>query len=73
MSDDVCTRKGKWIRGCRFEARYDAYAPSRVLENQLSQQWAMSESDKDLLVERRIYVHDVCVTCGKVVAPCLDD
>lgn len=72
MSEVPCDRKGKWFGSCKFEPRYDNYVPSESLQKNLYRQWALSESDKDLLVERRLYVHDICVTCGRIVAPCLD-
>ena len=69
MDEEQCDRKGKWIRGCRFEPRYDQYLPSKTLQDQIWRQWAISESDKDLLVERRLYVHDICVNCGRIILP----
>jgi hypothetical protein len=64
---DPCPRLGRIIRGCRFEPRYSTTGPSDALIDKLAHQWSLSESDKDRLVESREYVHDVCVTCGRIV------
>jgi len=68
-----CSRIGKWFRGCKFEARYDIYTPTKELKDIISRQWNTSPNDKDKLLEEMIYVQDVCVVCGKVVARCEND
>lgn len=58
-----CERKGKWIRGCSFKARYDMGVAD------LSQFKTISGISEEAIEAFRpkTYVHDVCVTCGKVV------
>ena len=68
-----CSRIGKWFRGCKFEARYDIYTPTKELKDIISRQWNTTPRDKDKLLEEMIYVQDVCVVCGKVVARCEND
>lgn len=62
MSD--CPRLGKLIGGCRFEPRYDCGAPD------LSRFDTLSGGGVPTLIEAlkpTTYVHDICVTCGKIV------
>lgn len=64
MTND-CPRAGRWIGGCKFEARYDRIPPSEKFADGVS--WSI-EATK--LIERstkRLYVADVCTRCGKVV------
>lgn len=68
-----CSRIGKWFRGCKFEARYDIYTPTKELKDIISRQWNTTQNDKDKLLEEMIYVQDVCEVCGKVVARCEND
>ena len=68
-----CSRIGKWFRGCKFEARYDIYTPTKELKDIISRQWNTTPRDKDKLLEEMIYVQDVCKVCGKVVARCEND
>ena len=62
MSD--CERVGKWIGGCRFEARYDEGAPD------LSGGLEMKSGNPApflLALRPKTYIHDICTRCGKVV------
>lgn len=58
-----CPRFNKWIRGCKFEARYDEGAPA-VND-------ATGFSDGVVRVIRAsksvTYVRDVCVRCGRTI------
>jgi hypothetical protein len=67
---EYCERKGKFWNGCKFEPRFDHYMPSEDLRSKLQIQWALSEKDKQRLMEEMVYVQDVCIRCGKVVARC---
>lgn len=62
---DTCLRSGSWFRGCRFDARYEERdGISVVLED-------MSPSSAERMLKaakNRIYVHDICIRCGKIVA-----
>lgn len=62
---DSCPRRGRLIGGCRFEARYHTIEPHSHLPGIISAQRAVSEADKQRLIIRRTYVHDVCVRCGE--------
>lgn len=61
-----CSRKNKWFRGCHFEPRYDVQEPSDELVRIVSKQWASSSDDKELLVVKSTYVHDICTVCGRI-------
>ena len=66
---EQCENKGRWWNGCKFEPRYDRHSENEALNNKLTMQWALSDADKVLLsnnIESVIYVHDVCIRCGKV-------
>lgn len=58
-----CDRKGKWFRSCTFEPRYDeGIADLR--------QFKTVDRMTDWMLDKfrpKTYVHDVCITCGKVV------
>jgi hypothetical protein len=59
-----CRRAGKWIRGCRFEARYDEGAPV----GKYTGQYFISDAPDIIRALRPItYVHDVCTRCGKTI------
>lgn len=61
MSD--CPRFGKWLKGCRFEARYDKGAPK--VEFELNGRGSAREILQ--ACKPTTYVKDVCITCGKTV------
>ncbi|WP_159585940.1 hypothetical protein [Chelativorans xinjiangense] len=63
MMTDRCERLGKWIGGCRFEARYDLGPPD--LSRFKSFERATLEFFE--IMKPKTYVHDVCVRCGKIV------
>lgn len=59
-----CPRFGKWIGGCRFEARYDL-SPA-----DLSQFADLRGTGTGAFLERlrsKTYVRDVCIRCGKTI------
>lgn len=62
---EPCPRHGRWIGGCRFEPRYHVEEPTDELCDVIKKQWSASQADKELLVVKTTYVHDVCVRCGR--------
>ena len=54
-----CERKNKWWRGCKFEPRYDSRLPA------IEASWISIPQIE--AIKTKVYVADVCVTCGKVV------
>lgn len=59
-----CPRK--WIRGCRFEPRYDLGSP-RIANLSAGR---MTESSFVAVIEAskpKTYVRDVCTTCGRTI------
>jgi hypothetical protein len=58
---ETCPRRDRWFRGCRFEPRYDTGKPPEPLD--LDGRWIMQMP----FTEPRIYVRDVCVTCGRTI------
>ncbi|WP_157129877.1 hypothetical protein [Burkholderia pseudomallei] len=64
-----CPRAGRWIGGCKFEARYDERPVQRVSEvvQQISR--ASNEAVHSIMQGnmQSAYVHDVCTRCGKVI------
>lgn len=70
MDAQGCDRRGKFFGGCKFEPRYDEPVISDHEREMGRGQWeAMPGTTKIrwVLVHLgdRIYVHDVCVRCGK--------
>lgn len=66
-ASDNCPRRGKWIRGCRFQPRYDSGKPKGIPEDHLF--W-YNRSDRVSALRAtapKTYVRDVCVTCGRVI------
>ena len=58
-----CDRKGRWIRGCRFEPRYDLWpADFSGFTSIKSANSGFAES-----LRKKIYRGDICVVCGKIV------
>lgn len=68
MSEPVsCPRAGKWIRGCRFEGRWE-YGAARVLTHSELTNTLFGDTPNALrAVRAATYVRDVCVTCGRTV------
>ncbi|WCS27279.1 hypothetical protein LOK46_10800 [Methylobacterium sp. NMS14P] len=58
-----CTRRGKWIRGCHYEPRYDE-APGTPADTQGDRDFTVSVLQA---AKVRIYVRDVCRTCGRTI------
>ncbi len=60
-----CPRFGKWIGGCRFEARYDEQPGA----NTTLEGFIPTMATKAILAaaRKRTYVADVCIRCGKSV------
>lgn len=54
-----CPRFNKWIRGCKFEPRYDKSVPGNGQSLDFRQGNALRQVT---------YVCDVCIHCGEVVA-----
>jgi len=63
---DGCPRLGKWIGGCRFEARYDLGPADRSGLSGLEGS-AVSVLKALEKMRAKTYVHDICTTCGKIV------
>ena len=61
-----CERKGKWVRGCKFEPRYDlGPADMTGFESLRSASTSFFET-----LRKKTYRGDICVTCGElVIAP----
>ncbi|MFL9904689.1 hypothetical protein PQR71_42290 [Paraburkholderia fungorum] len=62
MSNE-CPRAGKLFGGCKFEARFDRIPPEQ--RKDIFAPYQMIEEINART--KRIYVHDVCVRCGKTV------
>ena len=60
-----CVRFGKWFRGCHFEARYDE--TSMTTAEYLGDVASRVTKIHGGTPEKRIYVCDICTTCGKKV------
>ncbi|HDR9497071.1 TPA: hypothetical protein QDC06_000258 [Burkholderia cepacia] len=60
-----CPRAGRWIGGCKFEARYDKIPPSDSLVDAVS--WSFSAQEIIASATKKIYIADVCTRCGKVI------
>lgn len=58
-----CPRIGRWIGGCKFEARYDRIPPEARTDLLAPYQPLMEIEART----KRIYVCDVCARCGKTV------
>lgn len=59
-----CERKGRWIGGCRFEARYDS-KPGELpgnFQGAAAGLLAFLEAS-----QQKTYVADVCIRCGKTI------
>lgn len=63
-TDPPCPRRDRWIRGCRFEPRYDIGKTScdLNLEGNGRMVQKVIEATKPVT-----YVRDVCVTCGRTI------
>lgn len=59
-----CDRKGKWVRGCKFEPRYDLGPADITPFKTFKGTGAGSFLEK---LRKKTYRGDVCVTCGKLV------
>lgn len=67
-----CPRAGRWIGGCKFEARYDDLGPDPATLARLTglQKATVYDEDDVKIVEtlrRRRLVRDVCTRCGRTV------
>lgn len=63
-----CARKGKFWNGCRFEPRYDTVPPTLStmgLDTIKTTVCGMETMIRSMTKE--VYVHDVCIRCGKVI------
>lgn len=71
MGSDLCPRAGRWIGGCRFEARFDVGAPAVKLPLGVAPGevlWVPSEQVAALHASKpQTYVRDVCVRCGRTI------
>lgn len=62
-----CPHAGRWIGGCKFEARYDKSSPSQALRDTVECSISIPAYVMKMLVDKKTYVHDVCTRCGKVI------
>lgn len=68
-----CERSRRWFGSCRFEPRYDEPMLSET-ERALGRdgKWVLIPGTTSVTWEtpplgERVYVHDICIRCGKVV------
>ena len=62
-----CEREGRWIGGCRFEARYDK-TPAEFPDRLRKLGGDPGDFAEALEGFRRVtYVRDVCVRCGRTI------
>lgn len=62
MTDPTpCPRAGRWIGGCKFEARYDPGIDTRGIKA------TGMAAETIAAAKRTVYIHDICIRCGKVV------
>jgi hypothetical protein len=61
-----CARFHYLIGGCKFEPRYDEKRPAVDFFSTFSLEGMDSKDLCDLLKHGRVYVHDICVRCGKI-------
>ena len=57
-------------KSCKFEPRYDYEGPTDLLKEEMNAIRGtkfLSNADKTKLLERRTYVKDVCVNCGRSI------
>jgi hypothetical protein len=61
---EICSRQGRWIGGCKFEARYDLGPADLSRFESLSGGRVVSFMET---LRSKTYRGDVCVRCGKIV------
>lgn len=62
-----CPRFGKWISGCRFEARFDwVPLPGEISTKGLHVSGSRGARMIQALNSHQVYVHDICTRCGKI-------
>lgn len=59
----TCPRAGRWWNGCRWKARYED-VPSGYKPNDFRDEIFNGNITLWALIYRRVYVRDICVTCG---------
>ena len=59
----ICPRNGRWFGGCRFEARYDVPIVDTATQYPA---WVTGGVVRPGAL-MSVYIHDICVKCGKVV------
>jgi hypothetical protein len=62
-----CPRAGRWIGGCKFEARYDESSPDQALRDVVEVAKSVPSYVIKMLIREKTYIHDVCTRCGKVI------
>jgi hypothetical protein len=68
VSND-CPRAGRWIGGCKFEARYDE-APAELVSQVVAEISRASDGAVQAIMlgnKKSIYVRDICTHCGKTI------
>lgn len=60
---EECRRVRLLFRGCNFEARFDNIGPDPTIQFQ----GRGNMTDVIKAMDRKIYVRDVCTTCGKTI------
>ncbi len=73
--EEKCPRLGKFYNGCKFEARYDSTPREITVEVMEKVKEIMGNLDEESTVgwpgflseKKRVYIHDICVVCGKII------
>lgn len=62
-----CPRKDKWVRGCKFEPRYNlaasTFEPGGHVKTSAAAIVLLANEYRD-----RTYIYDVCIRCGRMVS-----
>jgi hypothetical protein len=61
---DRCPNEGKLFGGCKFEGRFDSVPPEKINDIRTTVDGALRFV---AAMTKKIYVHDICVRCGKII------
>lgn len=78
MTQDTrdCPRRGKWIGGCKFQARYNKDEQPMTVEQiraleQFTQMFTLADEAVDAIRAAqgtsKTYIGDICIRCGRWV------
>lgn len=62
-----CKQRGRWVKGCKFEARYTQRGPSIDHLQRVGVIVDIMSEEQLYALGTEEYVCDVCVRCGAVV------